>query len=64
MQMLADEKRAGAKAAKLAAARAPKPAGVKEAGRAFAASMKVDSAYEGELFDDFNAWLFREKVAK
>jgi hypothetical protein len=62
MQLLADEKRRVAKASKTAAKRAKPSAEVKEAGKKFHAAMLVDSAYEGELFNDFNAWLNKEKA--
>jgi hypothetical protein len=63
MQILADEKRAASKAAATKAKRVAKPAAVKEAGQKFYKSMLVDSAYQGELFDDFSAWLTKNEVA-
>ncbi len=63
MQILSDARRADAKAKKTAAARAPKPAAVKEAGKKFYQQMIVDSAYDGELCTDFTAWLNKEKKA-
>ena len=64
MQILADERRKAAKEAKTAAKRKAAPADVKAAGKKFYESMLVDSAYHGELFDDFTNWLNREKEPK
>lgn len=61
MQMLADEKRTAARAAKVQAKRSLKPAEVKAAGKKFKAEMVKDSAYEGELFTDFSSWLTRNE---
>lgn len=57
MQILADTKRAEAKAAGKAIKRAKPSAEVKAAGQTFYESMIVDSAYDGELCQDFQAWL-------
>ena len=59
--MLADQKRAAARAEKVQKKRSLKPAAVKEAGKKFKAEMVKDSAYEGELFTDFSAWLTRNE---
>ena len=64
MQLLADAKRAEAKAAGKLKKRAAPTAEVKAAGKAFYKQMLVDSAYQGELFDDFNAWLTRDTEGK
>ena len=61
MQILADEKRRAAKAAKTAAKRAPKPEAVKKAGKKFYQSMLVDSAYDHEYFEPFQAWIAQKK---
>jgi len=61
MQILGDQRRAEAKASKTAAKRAPKSAERKAAGKAFLASMQVDSAYDNERCVDFTAWLNKEK---
>ena len=61
MQILGDQRRAEAKASKTAAKRAPNSAERKAAGKAFLASMQVDSAYDGERCVDFTAWLNKEK---
>jgi hypothetical protein len=67
MQILADTKRAEKKAAAAAAGtvikRAVPSAEVKAAGKTFYESMIVDSAYDGELCQDFTAWLTKETVA-
>ena len=63
MQILGDQRRAEAKASKTAAKRAPKSAERKAAGKAFLASMQVDSAYDNERCADFQAWLNKEKKA-
>ena len=52
MQQRAQEERSKAKAAKTSAARSA-------VGQKFYEGMKVDSNYEGELFDDFKDWLTR-----
>jgi len=52
MQARAQEERSKAKAAKSSAARSA-------VGQKFYESMKVDSNYEGELFEDFDDWLTR-----
>lgn len=52
MQARAQEERSKAKAAKSSAARSA-------VGQKFYESMKVDSNYEGELFEDFEDWLTR-----
>ena len=57
MQILADTKRAEAKAAGKAIRRAAPSAEVKAAGKEFYNSMIVDSAYDGELCADFQSWL-------
>ena len=57
MQARAQEERSKAKAAKSSAARSA-------VGAKFYESMKVDSNYEGELFEDFNTWLDTERVSK
>jgi len=57
MQARAQEERSKAKAAKSSAARSA-------VGTKFYESMKVDSNYEGELFEDFNTWLDTERVSK
>jgi hypothetical protein len=62
MQILADTKRKAAKDAKTAKKRAIPSAEVKAAGKKFYQSMLVDSAYQGELFDDFNNWLTKTDV--
>lgn len=63
MQILSDTRRSEAKAKAVTTARAPKAAGVKEAGKAFYSQMIVDSAYDGELCADFQSWLNKEKPA-
>jgi large subunit ribosomal protein L4e len=57
MQARAQEERSKAKAAKANAARSA-------VGQKFYESMKVDSNYEGELFDEFNDWLTRKAPVK
>ena len=57
MQARAQEERSKAKAAKANAARSA-------VGQKFYESMKVDSNYEGELFDEFNDWLTRKPPVK
>ena len=61
MQILADQKRTAARAAAVQKKRSLKPAEVKAAGKKFKAEMEKDSAYDGELFTDFNAWLTRNE---
>ena len=62
MQLLSEERRKGAKAVKLAAARkglnkASRTKAVKASGRAFYKQMLVDSDYTGDRYDNFAAWL-------
>ena len=60
MQILADQKRKAAKdKGEVRKKRSAKSAEVKAAGKKFKAEMVKDSAYEGELFADFSAWLTR-----
>ena len=61
MQMLADEKRTAARKAAVQKKRSLKTPEVKAAGKKFKAEMEKDSAYDGELFTDFNAWLTRNE---
>ena len=56
MQMLADEKRTAARKTAV-----QKKRSLKSAGKKFKAEMEKDSAYDGELFTDFNAWLTRNE---
>jgi hypothetical protein len=67
MQILADAKRAELKASGDAERRAARAAAatpaVKAAGKAFYSSMIVDSAYDGELCEDFSQWLTKETRA-
>ena len=62
MQILADQKRAAAKASgAVTKKRSLKSAEVKAAGKKFKAEMEKDSAYEGELFTEFTSWLTRNE---
>jgi len=62
MQLLAEARRKGDKAAKLAearkkAAKAGRSKAVKASGKAFYKQMMVDSDYVGDRYDNFAAWL-------